>query len=210
MQDLYPMNLNVEGRRCVVVGGGHVALRKIEGLLDAGADVFVISPQVCEEIRILPVRVCVRLFDEADLQGAALAIAATDDPAVNLRVAATANELGIPVNVVDQPALCSFFVPALVRRGGLVISISTSGASPALARRIRERLEAEFGPEYEAYVKWLDDLRSEIIGRVRSTGKRRQILIGIAGEEVEQILRTQGFDAARRHVEKMVEDCGAG
>jgi len=198
------MNLNVEGRRCVVVGGGTVALRKIEGLLDAGADVLVVSPQVCDEIRILPVRVCVRAFDETDLQGAALAIAATDDPAVNLHVAASANELGIPVNVVDQPALCSFFVPALVRRGGLVISISTSGASPALARRIRERLEAEFGPEYEAYVKWLDDLRSEIRGRVHSPEKRRRILIEIAGEEVERILRTQGFDAARMHVERMI------
>jgi len=210
MQELYSMNLNVESRRCVVVGGGHVALRKVEGLLYAGADVFVIGPHVCDEIRILPVHLCVRPFDEADLRGAALALAATDDPAVNLRVAATANELGIPVNVVDQPALCSFFLPAVVRRGGLVISISTSGSSPALARRLRERLEQEFGPEYEPYVKWLDDLRSEIMGRVRSPEERRQILQEIAGEKVEHILRTQGFDSARRHVEKLIEECTGG
>ena len=206
MQTLYPIHLNIEGRQCLVVGGGRVALRKIEGLLNAGAEVHVVSPAVLDEIRGLPVHVQARPFRESDVRGAVLVIAATDDHAVNLRVAASANELNIPVNVVDQPALCSFFLPAIVRRGGLVISVSTSGASPALAKRMRQRLEMEFGPEYEIYVKWLDTYRSEVMARVRSPEKRHKILEDMASDEIEQILRTQGFEAARERLQQLLDD----
>ena len=206
MQTLYPLYLNIEGRRCLVVGGGTVALRKIEGLLNAGADVHVVSPDILDEIRRLPVSVQARPFRESDARGTALVIAATDDHAVNLRVAASANELNIPVNVVDQPGLCSFFLPAVVRRGGLVISVSTSGASPALAKRLRQRLEMEFGAEYEVYVKWLDSYRAEVLARVKSPEKRHQILEEMASEEIEQLIRTQGFEAARDRLQRLADD----
>jgi len=207
MQKLYPINLSIEGRRCVVAGGGAVALRKVEGLLQAGAEVHVVSPEICDEINRLPVHTIQRGFREADLDGAALAIAATDDQAVNAAVARAAGERGIPVNVVDQPGLCSFYLPAVVRRGGLVIGVSTSGASPSLARRIRERLEDEFGSEYGQYVELLDGLRQQVIDQV-TADKRRGVFEQMASDEILGILRTHGRAAAERALHQILNDAG--
>jgi siroheme synthase-like protein len=134
----YPVFLDLRGRLAVVAGGGPVAVRKMRGLLEAGAHVRVISPELSEE---LPVEWKRRRYRRGDLAGAALAFAATNDRAANRRIAEHAAELGIPVNVADRAAECSFLVPARIRRGRLQIAISTSGDSPRVAKSLRKQLE---------------------------------------------------------------------
>ena len=145
----FPLFVDLAGKGCLVVGGGPVAARKARALLDYGARVTVLAPEPLAEIRALSQVPSVTLLERpyggpADLSGAALALAATDNRALNAQVAADARTAGIPVNVADDPALCSFFFPALVRRGGLVAGISSSGACPRLSARLRERLERDW------------------------------------------------------------------
>jgi precorrin-2 dehydrogenase / sirohydrochlorin ferrochelatase len=144
--------MDVSGRRCVVVGGGGVAARKARGLLGSGARVVVISPEVRPEILELDVEVHVRPYAPADLSGAFLAFAATDSREVNAAVAREARENGVPVNVADRPAEGDFALPSVLRRGGLQVAVSTGGASPTLARRVRAGLEASFAPEWAGIV----------------------------------------------------------
>ena len=159
----YPVNLVVEGRRCLVVGGGSVAARKVEGLLACGAHVHVVAPDVDEEIRGWPeVTVDQRPYRREDLVGRRLVIAATDSPAVNRAVFVDCEEAGIWVCGADDPENCSFTLPSVVRRGSLVLTVSTGGRSPAVARWLRERLEAEIGPEYESLLELVADHRAAI------------------------------------------------
>ena len=152
---LYPVFMDLEGRRCVVVGGGEVANRKARKLLQARADVVVISPEVKPELESVAVEVHRRLFEAGDLQGAFLAFAATNSREVNAEVAREANERGIPVNVVDRPSEGSFAVPSVLRRGRMQVAVSTGGASPLLARSIKDELEGIFGPEWAGLVEKL-------------------------------------------------------
>ena len=164
----YQVGLDLRGRACLVVGGGAVARRKVDGLLAAGAAVTVVAPQCLP----LPTEVTLALrpFAAKDLDGVALAVAASDDGALNARVAQLAREHGIWVNVVDDPEAGTVIVPAVARRGGLQIAVSTGGASPALAKRLRERLEREFGPEYGDLVALLGELRAEWEPRAARAG----------------------------------------
>ena len=205
MRKLYPINLNIEGRRCVVVGGGEVAARKVIGLLDAGATVHVVSPEVCPEIQALPVRVSLRPFCEADVDWAAVVIAATDDPDVNARVVAAAQLANVPVNVADQPGLCSFFLPAVVRRGALVVSVSTSGASPALAKAIRRKLDKEFGEEYAEFIELLGSFRDKVLASVPDPADRRRIFERMSSEQALDVMRTQGRDATREFLQQILD-----
>jgi precorrin-2 dehydrogenase / sirohydrochlorin ferrochelatase len=144
----YPVNLVLDGRRCLVVGGGKVALRKVEGLLACGGRVTVVAPKVADELRSLPVEIEERPWRPDDLEGMWLVIAATDDPAVNRAVYDAGQRAGVWVNGADDPANCSFTLPSVVRRGDLQVTVSTGGRSPALATWLRRRLEGEIGPEY--------------------------------------------------------------
>ena len=154
----YPAFLLITGKRCLVVGGGEVALRKVEDLLEAGAAVTVIAPNV---LAAMPAAATVlrRAFKADDLEGAWLAFAATDDAAVNAQVAREGERRRIWVNVVDDPAQCSMILPSVLKRGALRIAISTAGASPTLARQIRQELEQCYGPEYGELVELLGLLR---------------------------------------------------
>ena len=147
-----PIFFDVTGRRCVVIGGGEVAARKVESLLEAGAHVTVISPRLSPPLQAAVARGLVthiaRDYAPGDIKGCVLAYAATDDPKLHRELAAEARTLGIPINVADVPELCSFIAPAVVKRGALQIAISTGGASPAFAARIRRELEDRFGAEY--------------------------------------------------------------
>lgn len=162
----YPINLDLRGRECVVVGGGAVAERKVEGLLECGARVTVVSPELTPELLSLVEAGGIgwvnREYSPGALAGAFLVIAATDDRNVNQAVSDEAMSGGILVNVVDDPELCSFIVPATVKRGDLMVSISTSGSSPALARRIRGMVESCIGPEYGDLAWLLGELRDEV------------------------------------------------
>lgn len=162
----YPVFLNISGKKCVVVGGGQIALRKVGMLLDCGAKVKVISLDFCPELGRLAenreIRTLNREYRIGDLKGALIAIAATDDKRTNFEVAKEANEKGVLVNVVDAPELSDFIVPSYLRRGEITISISTAGKSPALARKIRTKLEREFGEEYVSLIRLLGEVRVEV------------------------------------------------
>jgi len=164
----YPVGLDLRGRSCLVVGGGAVAKRKVQGLLAAGAAVTVVAPECLP----MPagVTVVLRGFADEDLEGAALAVAASDDREVNAHVARVARERGTWVNVVDDPVEGTVIVPAVARRGDLQIAVSTGGASPALAARLRQHLEDEFGPEYGDLVALLGELRREWEPRAARAG----------------------------------------
>jgi precorrin-2 dehydrogenase / sirohydrochlorin ferrochelatase len=147
-----PVFLDVTGRECVVVGGGEVAERKVASLLAAGAHVTVVSPRLSPSLqKIVASRLVThiaRRYQPGDIRGCILAYAATGDLKLRRELAAEARALGIPINVVDDPELCSFIAPAVVKRGALQIAISTAGASPAFAARLRRSLERQFGKEY--------------------------------------------------------------
>src|SRR6266850_3472052 len=140
----YPVYLNLKSKRVVIIGGGDVAERKIESLLDTGASIFVLSPQVTRRIASLAdqkrIELRKRVYAHGDCAGAALVFSATDDPEISRAVNQEATALGIFINAADQPALCSFIMPAVVRRGDIGIAISTSGTSPALAARLRRKI----------------------------------------------------------------------
>lgn len=157
---LYPIFLDLSGRRCVVVGGGAVANRKARKLLQARAEVVVISPQIQPEIESMAVEVRRRPYEEGDLEGAYLAFTATDSRKVNSEVAREARERGVFINVADKPTEGSFALPSTLRRGGLQVAVSTGGASPTLARSIREELEKQFGPEWAGLIEELRRRRS--------------------------------------------------
>ena len=152
---LYPIFLDLSGRRCVVVGGGEVANRKARKLLQARAEVVVISPEIGPELESVASEVHRRPYEDGDLAGAYLAFAATDAREANAAVAAEAKERGIPVNVADRPSEGDFALPSTLRRGRLQVAVSTGGASPTLARKIKGELEEAFGPEWAGIVEEL-------------------------------------------------------
>lgn len=178
----YPISLNLSGKKCVVVGGGVVALRKVRGLLEHGANVEVISPSVCSEISALAeageIGVKVKRYEHGDLDDAFLVIVATAESDTNREVAREARRRKVLVNVVDDPEQSDFNVPSIVRQRDLIIAISTGGKSPALARKIRTRLEKIFGEEYASLTDLIDEVRSEL--------KQGQITVG--GDEWQEAL----------------------
>jgi len=141
-QQVYPVSLLLEGRACLVVGGGSVALSKITGLLDAGATVTVIAPDVLDEITALPVTVHARLYREGDCDGFVLVLAATGDRGLDASIYAQCQRTSTLVNASDNPAACTFYLPALLRAGDLSVAISTAGASPAIASWVRDRVSS--------------------------------------------------------------------
>jgi uroporphyrin-III C-methyltransferase/precorrin-2 dehydrogenase/sirohydrochlorin ferrochelatase len=183
---LHPLFVDLSGQCVVVIGGGEVAERKIESLLEAGASVTVVSPAATDSVnrwaaegRLTLER---RVYHAGDLQRARLAYAATSDPAVSRAVQAEARSSGIWLNAVDQPDLCDFITPALVRRGHLTIAISTNGRSPALARRIREELEARFGPEYAEATERLGSLRDQAKAEGQSPAADPVVVDAVLGQ----------------------------
>ncbi len=166
----YPVNLVLEGRRCLVVGGGSVALRKVEGLLACGATVTVVAPSVDERLRLLPgVVVEERAYRPGEVAGYRLAIAATDSPEVNSAVFDDGEAAGVWVNGADDPANCSFTLPSVLHRGTLMVTVSTGGRSPALSHWLRRRLEVEIGPEFEVLLDLLSSERDLLKAEGRST-----------------------------------------
>jgi siroheme synthase-like protein len=168
-EPLYPINLRLKGERALVVGGGHVAAGKVRGLLDAGADVTVIAPDVVDEVAALPVTIEQRAYESTDVQGFRVVVAATNDPAVNHAVYVDGEAAGVLVNAADDPDNCRFTLPARVRRGPLLVTFATGGRSPAIAQWLRRRYEDEFGPEYEVLIDLLSETRDELRARGQST-----------------------------------------
>jgi precorrin-2 dehydrogenase/sirohydrochlorin ferrochelatase len=158
----YPVTLRLDGRPCLVVGGGTVALAKVQGLLAAGANVTVVAPEVIPELVALGVTVAPRAYQPSDLDGCWLVLAATGDPAVHARVHADGEAAGVWVNAADDPAHCSFTLPAVARRGPISVAVATDGTSPALASWLRRRIEADLGPEHEVLAQLLAEEREAL------------------------------------------------
>ncbi len=165
----FPINLNLSGRRVLVVGGGRIALRKTEQLLASGAVVTVVAPEIAPEFHSLPVECCRRPFVDSDLDGTRLVITATGVREVDQAVYDGAERRGIWVNSADDPVRCTFTLPATLRRGRLMITSSTNGSSPALSSYVRSMLSDLFSAEWEAIVDELSEVRDEYHRRGVST-----------------------------------------
>jgi siroheme synthase-like protein len=169
----YPVNLIVAGRRCVVVGGGRIAARKIQALLTAGADVHVVAPRLGDQVRAWRdeqhITVSERRFEPSDLDDAWLATAATDDPGVNHGVFEAGAARRVWVNSADDPDNCSFTLMSVIRRGDLVVTVGTGGRSPALAAWLKDRLTIELGPEYDTLLELLSEARESMRADGRSS-----------------------------------------
>jgi len=197
----FPAFLDLQGKPCVVVGGGRVAERKVLSLLKAGASVEVISPKLTRSLsRLKRGRKIIHrphLFRRRDLRQAFLSIAATDDRGTNERVFQEASKQRIPVNVVDDPAHSSFIVPAVVEKGNLLLAISTSGQSPALARLLRQRLQKEFGPEYAFLLRLLGALRPKILSWGFGQKRNQKIFRQLVREDFLSLIRKKDDRAVR-------------
>nr|WP_256992604.1 bifunctional precorrin-2 dehydrogenase/sirohydrochlorin ferrochelatase [Paenibacillus sp. XY044] len=193
-----PVMLDCEGRCCTVVGGGAVAERKVHSLLTALADVKVISPEVTQGLRQLALEGRIRWISQeyaaGDLAGAFLVYAATSSPAVNAAVINEAERSGVLANAAGGGRTGSFISASVLRRGRLLIAVSTSGAGPALAADICDRLEEEYGPEYEEYLEWMYRLRSSIKRQVTRPETRQRLLMKAAELEVLDEIREGTFE----------------
>lgn len=163
----YPIFVQLEGKKVLVVGGGNVAYRKVLALLECGASIYLAGRELVTELAQMvekeEIHFLGREFKDEYLDNVFIIIAATDDKDLNHRISTCAREKGVWVNAVDQPPDCDFIVPSILKRGDLQIAISTSGKSPALARRIRKGLETQFGPEYEIFLAMMGRLRKEVL-----------------------------------------------
>ena len=205
----YPIAVDLQDKKVVVVGGGAVAKRKIDALLQCGADVYIISRELKPGLRRLleqgKVKLIGRRLIKAYLKGAFLIIASTDDSALNFKVSSLAKKMGIPVNVVDRPTDSDFIVPSVIRRGDLLIAVSTSGKSPALAKRIRERLGKQFGNEYKDFLIMMGRLRNEILLRRLSQKENRRIFHQLVNSTILDSIRRKDRKGIAIKLEKILK-----
>jgi uroporphyrin-III C-methyltransferase/precorrin-2 dehydrogenase/sirohydrochlorin ferrochelatase len=206
--DFFPIFLDLENRDCLVVGGGKVAARKVALLLRAGASVQVIAPQLCAGLARLAgdKRIVhrAREFADADIEGRVLVIAATDRQDVNRRVSELAKRANIPVNVVDQPELCSFIVPSVIDRSPVQVAVSTGGSSPVLARLLRARLESYVPAAYGRLARLVESFRDPVKQRFSSMEQRRQFWENALQGEVAELLFAGRDDTARQQLERQL------
>jgi precorrin-2 dehydrogenase/sirohydrochlorin ferrochelatase len=174
--------LDLRGRRCVVIGGGAVGLEKTKGLLACGARVTVVSPELLDDLQALDVTWRRARYRQSDLRGAFLVIAATSDRTVNERVHRDAEARGILCNVADVPDLCNFILPAVHREGPIAVAVSTGGASPALAKRIRDDVAAIVTPEHAELARRLEALRPWVKEQYPSYEERRDFFESLVEE----------------------------
>lgn len=206
MMRYYPVNLDVQNRGCLVVGGGAVGERKVRTLLECGARVTVIAPLVTEYLHGLAsedrIRLKVRAYQPSDPDGQFLVIGATGDEEVNRQISEDASGRGILCNIADCPKACTFVLPAIVSQGDLVIAISTSNKSPAVAKRIRQTLENEFGPEYATLLNLMGAIRERLLAESRSPESHKQTFEHLLDEGLLEMIREE----RTREVSALVQD----
>ena len=163
----YPVHLDINNRKVLVVGGGSVGSRKVKTLLDCGARVTVVSPEVSRQLRELAasgdIKLAERSYQSEDLNGVFVVIGATDDETLNQQISSDADRLNTLCNIADRPEVCNFILPSIVQRDDLVITISTSGQSPALAKKLRKSLENQFGEEYGTLLQLMGAIRKKLL-----------------------------------------------
>ena len=201
---MYPVCLEISDKLCVVVGGGSVAERKVLGLLTAGAQVRVISPQLTRPLTRLTddgrIEWLERGYAQGDLAGALLIFAATDSREVQEAVFLEANRAGQLVNVIDAPARCSFHVPAVVRRGDLTLTVSTGGKSPAVAAMVRRQLAENFGEEYGLLLDLISRLREQVLAGDGDSSERKILFQNILHDDIVHWIKSDQRDLLRKHL----------
>ena len=199
--DLLPIFLNIKNKKCVVVGGGEVAFRKATLLLRAGADLHIVAPLVSDELRKLRVdrdcTITLKKFEEADLNDAVLVVAATDDLEINERISVIASKLNIPVNVVDQPHLCSFIMPSIVDRSPIVVAISSGGTSPILTRKLKELNETMIPERIDKLAELLGSFRGRVKNEIDDFSERIRFWENVLDSEIPELVYNGQNDEAR-------------
>jgi precorrin-2 dehydrogenase/sirohydrochlorin ferrochelatase len=199
----YPVFWDIQDKRCVVVGGGDVSLRKVKRLLDCGAKISVVSPKLVPELISLKAENAIEHiaadYDVRYMEEAALIIGATDDEKTNADICADARSLGIPVNIVDDPQKCDFILPSIVERGDLTIAIGTGGKSPALARSLREKLEDKYGIEYEILLNILGNLRA----KMKESGRGKAWFESLLNAGILDLIREKKWPEVKKTVKEI-------
>jgi precorrin-2 dehydrogenase/sirohydrochlorin ferrochelatase len=189
----YPIQLDIRNRNCLVIGGGSVGTRKISMLLKCGARVTVVSPQISEQLRNLSANNAVSLHERAytssDLDEIFLAIGATDDETINRQISQDAEQRGILCNIADRPEICNFILPAIVQRGDMVITISTSGQSPAMAKNLRKQLENQFGEEYAEFLLLMGAIRRKLLQEEHAPEAHKPIFESLINSNMIELVR---------------------
>ncbi|MFH1449582.1 MAG: bifunctional precorrin-2 dehydrogenase/sirohydrochlorin ferrochelatase [bacterium] len=220
----YNLELNIKNKKCVVVGGGDIAYRKVLSLLECGAKVHVVSKKLNEELRVFfkenkicshENKICShknkiyfheKEYQTKDLKGAFLVIGATNCLKTNEKIAKDAHKLRILVNIVDNIKLCNYIVPAVTKRGDLVISVSTAGKSPFLAKKIKDEIAKLYGQEYGELVNILGSIRKKVIQEVSDPQKRRLVWEGVVSSKTIEYLKEGNLDKVNNLIKKVIEE----
>jgi precorrin-2 dehydrogenase/sirohydrochlorin ferrochelatase len=198
----YPLFLDITDRRCVVVGGGDVAERKVERLLDSGASVVVVGKTLTPGLETMKKEGRINHidadYDQAFINNAFLVIGATDRDDVNAEISRDGREKGILVNIVDDPDKCDFVLPSLLKQGDLLIAISTGGKSPALAKKLREEMEQHFGTEYQTLLEVMGQLREKLVVKGRSSDENRLLFEAVVHSEILQHIKDKSWEKVKK------------
>jgi precorrin-2 dehydrogenase/sirohydrochlorin ferrochelatase len=205
----FPIFLKISGRSCLVVGGGDVGTRKVNSLLASGAYVTVVSKDISDELKELVDRGKVKYLEGAfspdHLSGIFLCIVAIDNKSVTDKIAGICRKSGVLVNVADDPEMCDFYFPSVVSRGDLTIAISSGGTSPAMAKKLREEMEVEYGPEYESVFKVMGFLRDRLMQLGQNSTKLKNLMGKLASIPMAEIIRQGEIEKLKTEVEAVIE-----
>ena len=190
----YPIHLDIKNRNCLVVGGGGVGTRKVDNLLKCGARVAVVSPEISSKLQDLsksePLTLKFRPYRSTDLEGMFLVIGATDDENLNQQISKDAEKSNTLCNIADRPEVCNFILPSIVRRGDLVITISTSGKSPALAKQLRQNLETQFGQEYTEFLLLLGAIRKKLLSEAHEPEAHKDLFNKLIDSDLIELMQS--------------------
>ncbi len=194
----YPAFLDIQGRACLVVGGGGVATRKVDTLLECGAAVTVVSLEVSKAIQALAdskrLKLYARAYNADDLQGQFLVIGATNDEALNRQVSVDAEARNLLCNIADRPSVCNFILPSIIQRGDLVLAISTSGKSPAFAKNLRQDLEGQFGEAYAILLELMGAIRSRLLKQAHAPEEHKPLFNKIIHSDILSLIENRQTD----------------
>lgn len=206
----YPVFLDMNGQKVLVVGGGEVAERKVKSLLLYGCEISIISPHLTAYLKELVVKKKIHHIPHESLNtlldNVFMVIAATDDSTLNSQITSQSKERGILVNVVDEPSKCSFIMPSVVKRGDLQIAISTAGKSPALAKKIRKEMDSLFGQEYASFVELLGLLRSQLLSKQRPSSQNKTMFQQLVDSNLLELIREENWDGVKSTLISLLGD----
>jgi len=204
----YPVCLDLQGKNCLVVGGGKVAWRKIKRLLDCGAKIKLVAKEVIPELKNIisdkKINYLGTEYKTSYLKDIFLVIGATDDETLNARLSEETNAANILCNIVDQPQKCNFIVPSVISRGDLTIAISTAGKSPAMAKKLRKELETQFGEDYAIFLKLLGQLRSYFKKTIPHQKEREAIFDKLVNSNLLTHIQEKNWKAVKKEIKNLV------